>query len=211
MKHKKWRFLKYKKVKKTLKVSRIIHIFISSALFSLMLFFSATGLTLNHTDWFSKDKSEYLTTIDLPNNLENKSIDDLEEFKTFLSTEFSLPKARSIDLDYEENTMSFDYSLPNGYVFVSIYLDEHSLEIEHSRGNTIGLLNDLHKGRHTGLSWSYLIDACAILFCLFSITGFLLLLQNKKYRIQGLYSAVFGFFGPIIFYYMLVPNISLSL
>ncbi|MGA2701361.1 MAG: PepSY-associated TM helix domain-containing protein [Isosphaeraceae bacterium] len=56
----------------------------------------------------------------------------------------------------------------------------------------IAVLNDLHKGRDTGLAWSILIDASAIVLTFISLTGLVLLLYLKLRRIPGLVVAIIG-------------------
>jgi hypothetical protein len=56
----------------------------------------------------------------------------------------------------------------------------------------IAVLNDLHKGRDTGLAWSILIDASAIVLTFISLTGLVLLFYLKLHRIPGLAVAIIG-------------------
>jgi len=56
----------------------------------------------------------------------------------------------------------------------------------------IAVLNDLHKGRDTGLAWSILIDASAIVLTFISLTGLVLLFYLKLRWIPGLVVAIFG-------------------
>jgi hypothetical protein len=59
--------------KNTLSLSRLVHVYVSMALLTLLLFFSVTGITLNHTEWFSENKAdieevELLVDLKLINN-----------------------------------------------------------------------------------------------------------------------------------------------
>ncbi|RZL28742.1 MAG: peptidase, partial [Pedobacter sp.] len=42
--------------KEVAKLSRWLHIYLSMVSFAIVLFFSVTGLTLNHPTWFGGDK-----------------------------------------------------------------------------------------------------------------------------------------------------------
>ena len=53
-------------------------------------------------------------------------------------------------------------------------------------------MNDLHKGRNTGLAWSILIDASAIVLVFISLSGLVLLFYLKLRRVPGLVVAVIG-------------------
>ena len=47
-------------------------------------------------------------------------------------------------------------------------------DLDVTANDLVTILNDLHKGRHTGLVWSLLIDATAIVGTLVGISGFAL-------------------------------------
>ena len=46
--------------RKTLNLARLIHVYVSMALLTLLLFFSVTGITLNHPEWFSSHQAQVL-------------------------------------------------------------------------------------------------------------------------------------------------------
>lgn len=198
-----------KRLNKTFKLSRVIHIYLSSALFALMIFFSITGFTLNHAHWFSSNSNQTLFNTPLPKDFgfdfANPKVDQLTRY---LKNQYTLDNVRSVDIDPIDQLISLDYPLPNGYAFASFDFAQHQLEVEYQLGSGIGLLNDLHKGRHTGEVWSWLIDACAWLFCFFSITGFILIFQNKKYRRDSVIASIAGTFTPIIMFILCVPTFS---
>lgn len=54
------------------------------------------------------------------------------------------------------------------------------------------VVNDLHTGRDTGRAWSWLIDLSAVLMCLVSISGTLLIFFLPKRRASGLIAAAIG-------------------
>ena len=56
----------------------------------------------------------------------------------------------------------------------------------------VAVINDLHKGRDTGKTWSLVIDASAIFMTVVSLTGLLLLLFLKKRRTSGLLWTLIG-------------------
>src|SRR5690606_29489524 len=64
---------------------------------------------------------------------------------------------------------------PGGDAWLRVDLDSGEAEYEITDRGWISYLNDLHKGRNTGLAWSWFIDLFAVLCLLFSITGLLIL------------------------------------
>ena len=65
-------------------------------------------------------------------------------------------------------------------------------DVNKTSAGFIGLINDLHKGRDTGATWSWFIDMSAVLLALVSLTGLMLLLFLKKRRLPGPLVVVLG-------------------
>ena len=64
---------------------------------------------------------------------------------------------------------------PGGDAWLSIDLDTGEARYEITDRGWIAWLNDLHKGRHTGLAWSLFIDVFSVACVVFCITGLVLL------------------------------------
>lgn len=208
-------FMRHKKKlkKQFFAISRWLHIYVAMTFFVLLLFFCITGITLNHTNWFEDADNSHNHTFTLPDDvlqdLHAKETPDTTSTQAFLARKASLTKPRSIDIDLEAGEISFDYPLPAGYAFVIVSLASGTVEIEHKTGTLIMLLNDLHKGRHTGAVWSWVIDISAAAIAIFSLTGLIILLQHSKKRSAGLILAVAGFVLPILIYFLGVPFLSI--
>ena len=71
---------------------------------------------------------------------------------------------------------------PGGDAWVSVQRGSGAIKAEVTRQGLISLLNDLHKGRNTGLAWRLFIDAFAAAAILFTSTGLLLLQFHAKHR-----------------------------
>ncbi|MCJ8293152.1 MAG: PepSY-associated TM helix domain-containing protein [Colwellia sp.] len=207
-----WQWTKSSLAKKMFSLSRWLHIYVSTVLFSLLVFFCFTGITLNHAAWFSADGEEQLKIEPLPQSLLTSLNNDDElalfNLQKYVEKLIGLEQVRSIDVDKVVAEISFDYPIPAGYVFVTVYLDTSEIEIEQKSGSLISLLNDLHKGRHSGEFWSWLIDISAGLMLLFSITGLVILLQNNKRRAKGVMYILLGSIAPWLAYLLWVPRIS---
>lgn len=196
--------------KQMFSICRWLHVYLSATLLCLLLFFCITGFTLNHAAWFSGKGQNGVTTHKLPDHLYRMlSVKDtipVEQLKAFIEQELGLTEPRSIDLELDIGEINLDYPLPAGYAFISLLLDEATMKVEYRTGNVVALLNDLHKGRHTGPAWSILIDVSAIVMALFSIAGLVILLQHKKYRVPGLLFVAIGILAPFTLYFLFVPN-----
>lgn len=71
---------------------------------------------------------------------------------------------------------------PGGDAWVSIDRATGTIKAEVTSQGWISLLNDLHKGRNTGLPWRLFIDAFAAAAATFSITGLVLLHLHARHR-----------------------------
>jgi hypothetical protein len=56
----------------------------------------------------------------------------------------------------------------------------------------VTVMNDLHKGRHTGQGWSWVIDLSAVIGTLVAMTGFLLIFFLRLRRRKGLFVCAIG-------------------
>jgi len=64
---------------------------------------------------------------------------------------------------------------PGGDAWLSIDLASGEVSYEHTDRGWISYLNDLHKGRNTGLAWALFLDVFAVGCVVFCITGLVLL------------------------------------
>ena len=94
--------------------------------------------------------------------------------------------------------------------------EENGPEDHGATRQTLGLLAlppgaraDAHEeeGRHTGEAWSWVIDISAVLMILFSITGMIILFQNRKKRLVGIWLTVLGVATPAVIYLCWVPQL----
>ena len=192
------------------RVSRWLHVYLSTALFGLLAFFCLTGIFLNH-GWYGGKSKSFVETV----KLEPELLHRLQEptpnpavLTDWVEHRLGWRAPGSIDMDLELGEMVLGYDVPAGYGTVSFYLDTATVEIERSSGSTIGILNDLHKGRHSGAVWSWIIDGSAVFMLLFAVTGLILLLQNKRFRRPGLWATFLGLLTPFLAYLCFVPSVS---
>ena len=74
-----------------------------------------------------------------------------------------------------------------------------------TRHGMVALINDLHKGRDTGIPWSVVIDLSAVLMAVSAITGLVLLYSIKRKRVAGTLTALAGTLVLWLAYRWLVP------
>lgn len=158
---------------------------ISSAICLIgMLLFSVTGITLNHAARI-KAKPEIVTLeAEVPAEI-IKAITITAEEKAVLPEVLAdwLAQAQDISVgdqlaEWSEDEIYLSLPRPGGDAWMSIDLASGELVYEVTDRGWISYLNDLHKGRNTGVAWSWFIDVFAVFCIIFCITGLLLL---KRY------------------------------
>ena len=166
---------------------------ISSALCLLgMVMFSLTGITLNHASWIEASPATTTRDAQVPPDLLARLAADAAQLR---GRQAALPaEARrwvagsfGLDLNGREAEWSPDeiyvtLPRPGGDAWLRIGLPDGDAEYERTDRGWISYLNDLHKGRHSGLAWSWFIDIFAVACLLFSLTGLLILKMHAATR-----------------------------
>jgi hypothetical protein len=171
---------------------------ISSALSLLgLLLFTVTGFTLNHaTQIESKPQvstrtaqlpPSLLTLVAMPEATPGKKESKLPPaalpaaLATWIASELKIEVgARQAEWSPEE--IYLPLPRPGGDAWLRIARDTGELEYERTDRGWVSYLNDLHKGRNTGVAWSWFIDLFALACLVFSITGLFILKMHAANR-----------------------------
>lgn len=186
---------------------RWLHIY--SSMFGLIaiLFFSVTGLTLNHPAWtFGSEMTEETAKGIMP----PEWISPPEKDPAKLEIVEHLRKHHKVrglvdDFTFDESECSI--TLKGPAYSADIFLDRENGEYEITQrfAGMTAFMNDLHKGRDSGKAWSLVIDISAVLLIIVSATGIALLLYIKRRRRNGLLSMLGGFAILLIVLWLCVP------
>jgi hypothetical protein len=169
-------------------VSRWLHLYLSMISFAVVLFFAVTGLTLNHAEWFASQEHTTRFTGTMPHawlRPPNAADPDKLAIAEKLRTAHHIQGAVS-DFRVDDSQLSVSFKGPGYAADAVIDRDHDTYELLETRSGFVAVLNDLHKGRDTGHTWSLLIDASAILLTLVSLSGLILLFFIYKRRTSGL-------------------------
>lgn len=171
--------------KNTLSFSRLIHVYVSMALLTLLLFFSVTGITLNHPEWFSESQAdieevELAVDLKLINN-PPLSLEQITQVVAVVEQELVLSLANAV---IESSRDELFLSIKKAGENTSITLDLASGELffERTDYGLWALLNDLHKGRNTSAFWGWIIDITSVLCIIFAISGFILAMPQRRFN-----------------------------
>jgi hypothetical protein len=175
--------------------------------FAILFFFAVTGLTLNHTEWFASQQTSKSIKGKLNNSwVNNADTLKLEKLKVveFLRSVHRISGALS-DFIIDEKQCTVAFSGP-GYS-ADVFIDRQSgdYDITESYAGFVGVINDLHKGRDSGKTWSLVIDISAILMVLVSFTGIMMIFYLKRKRLSGVLIAIIGFILSYLIYKLFVP------
>jgi uncharacterized protein len=164
--------------------SRWLHIYLSMASFAILFFFAATGITLNHPDWFGDWQKTTQFRGSMPTGSQLQMVEHLRNTHGIRG---ALSDFRTDDAQH-----SISFKGP-GYT-ADAFIDRATgkYELTETRMGWVAVINDLHKGRDTGKSWSAIIDISAALMCLVSLSGLILIFFLSKKRASGLYAAAIG-------------------
>ena len=179
--------------RKTATISRWLHVYLSMVSFAILFFFAATGLTLNHQQWFAKQQKtlqtrgrmnvQWLRTAD-------RSVDKLQVVEYLRGRHKITGAVSDFRIDDGQAAVSFKGLGYTADAFID--RDSGEYDLTESRMGLAAVLNDLHKGRDSGQAWSLIIDISAVLMTLVSATGLVLVCFLQKKRFSGLLAAVVG-------------------
>lgn len=171
-----------------------------------MILFASTGITLNHAGILSAKPKVIDGEVLLPEEMTLQLQETVED-----GTSLPLPKdvARHLksetgfDLvgrsgEWTEYDINISLARPGGDAWVSIDRETGDVLFEKTNRGLIAYLNDLHKGRNTGLAWTLFLDLFAIGVIVFSATGLWLLQMQSARRNSTWPLTAAGFALPVI-------------
>lgn len=187
---------------------RWLHIYLSMASLVMILFFSVTGFTLNHPDWFFSETSQRIQgqleaswlKLDRPNPDGWDEVDyghqvDKLEVAEFLREKHRLTGKVTDFLAFAEDC-EVTFQGPGYAATARIQRSDGRYEVTVTCNDLVSVMNDFHKGRHTGPIWSLVIDVSAVVATLVSLSGFALIFYlrlNRKLRLAVSLIGLVGF------------------
>jgi hypothetical protein len=184
-----------------------LHIYVSMFGLAAVLFFSLTGITLNHPDWFSGDSERQVreeegqidlkwlnagvprTEGDAPTDPAGQ-VAKLEVVEHLRKTHGVRGAMAGFQVDERECVVSF-----KGAAYAAdaiIDRETGHYKVTQTEHGFIAVINDLHKGRDTGPVWSAVIDISAVVLTIISLTGLTLLFYLKLRRKPGVVVSLLG-------------------
>ena len=172
------------------KWTRLIHVYTSMICLLLVLFFSLTGITLNHPSWGSSTSTKTVTG-SLPSTWKKGDTIDWLVVDEHLRATNGVTGQVS-DHRNESGETSITFNGPGYSANALIDPATGSYELKTEAQGLIGVMNDIHKGRNTTSSFKWVIDVVAIFLVVISLTGLLLQFFLRKRRRSAYVTAAVG-------------------
>jgi hypothetical protein len=165
---------------------RRLHSWLSMTSLLVVLFFALTGITLNHPTWFGASTPATRTSTGvLPASTVANGTADPLAISEYLRANADV--SGQVTAHTETTTGgTIGYDGPGTSASVTYTTSTGAYTLSTSSYGLVGILNDLHKGRHAGTSFRWLIDVSGGLLALVAVTGLLLQLYIRRSRRTGL-------------------------
>ena len=180
---------------------------VSSALCLVaMLLFAITGITLNHAGEIAAEPVvKEVVAVAPAEVMEHLAVEEGErddrplprEVRQWLASELgvSIPGRPA---EWSEFDVYLGLPRPGGDAWLSIDRETGELVYESTSRGAIAYLNDLHKGRNTGVAWAWFIDIFSVAAVIFCCTGLALLVVHARRRPSTWPVVLAGFAVPVI-------------
>lgn len=163
---------------------------ISSALCLVgILFFSITGVTLNHSAQIEASPEVIQRKAILPDELRTAlaGADSASDPALPAALREWISKTMDVEVgarigEWSEDEIYVSMPRAGGDAWLSIDRASGAIEYEKTDRGWISWFNDLHKGRNTGTAWAWFIDVFALACVVFSVSGFFLLQMHARQR-----------------------------
>lgn len=171
---------------------RQTHSWLSMISLLVVLFFALTGITLNHPTWLGAS-TPHTSTVSgvLPASAVPDGVADPLAISEYLRDERGVTGQVTSHAETATGG-SIGYDGPGTSASATYTTADRAFTLTTTSYGLIGVLNDLHKGRHSGTSFSWLIDASGVLLALVAVTGLLLQLYIRRSRRLALILASLG-------------------
>jgi hypothetical protein len=152
------------------------HGYLSALAFLALMFFSFTGIVLNHPDWLPQEPDGVRVTATLPMaalQAARDSADPGAALGLLAAAHLPLKGAYSSgDIDGGEAFLRF--TGVKGSSDLTIELATGAVRGEVRQPDALTMLNELHRGKNVGAAWRWIIDISGVVLLVLSLLGYIL-------------------------------------
>jgi hypothetical protein len=162
------------------------HGYLSAFAFLVLMFFSATGILLNHPDWLSSDEPPVKLAQTRVTSAEIAAARRTTDFGKALGATLSRHAAlvgvyASADIEGRQALLRFEGV--KGTSDVTLDLTSGVAQVRVKKADMVAMLDDLHRGKNAGAIWQAVIDISAALILTLSLVGYMLFF-SMNYRLR---------------------------
>jgi len=186
---------------------RLWHGYLSAFAFAALLFFAATGLLLNHPNWFAANEPrgppvkltltpaqlQQLRSAQTPAPILARMVGE----RTTLYGEFQ-------DGETEMDQLFVRLRGARGSSDIRANIRDGSITVLSERATTSGLLNALHRGEQTSAAWRLFIDISAAVLIVLSLVGYAIFFSMSTRLSTALVITGLSLIGTVMFYLAVV-------
>ena len=177
------------------KWSRSLHSWTSMISMLLVLFFAVTGLTANHGSWVG-DGHVTTATGTLPTAAHGSAGWDFLAVSEYLRSTGITGTVTDYGTTGDQGRISYHGPGYEASAFFDVTSGAYTLTT--TSYGVVGIINDLHKGRHTSPFWNAAIDVSAVVLVLVTLTGLVLQLLIERRRRTALILLAIGIVGSAV-------------
>jgi len=158
--------------------------------FLVVLFFSVTGILLNHPEWtfgIEPKTTEARGTLDKA----------LLKGPDWIGIEGVLRRTQGVrgiagEDESDEREASLRFSAPAYTADVVIDRETGAYTVKTEAQGWLATINDLHRGKDSGRAWAWTIDLSGAFLVLLSLTGIGMVFFLKKVKVKALLTVAVG-------------------
>ena len=154
-----------------------------------MLLFAITGITLNHAGSIPATPRVSEQTAELPADLlalaqaaEAQEAPLPNPVRAWIGEELKVSLPADAAPEWSPGEAYLALPRPGGDAWLSLDTEVGEVIYERTDRGVVAYLNDLHKGRNTGVAWMWFLDIFALGCVVFCITGLILLQLHSHAR-----------------------------
>jgi hypothetical protein len=169
------------------RATHLLHWISAAVCFAALALFTITGITLNHAASIGGTPAVTTRAAQVPDALrpllDRREAEDSvpKALAGWIGKEFEVATSDAT-VEWSDEELYLSAPGPGRDAWVSIDRATGAAKSEATDRGWIAYLNDLHKGRNTGLAWRVFIDVVAAAVLFFSLTGLVLLQIQARQR-----------------------------
>jgi hypothetical protein len=167
------------------RVCRMLHAYLSAFAFLALIFFSFTGLLLDHPEWLEGRAQENEVKLTVPAATlarAQAAKDPNASLAAAVAKATPLVGAyRSGEVEDGQANLRFEGVKGASTILLDLKTGEADVTVE--RATALTVIGDLHRGKNAALPWRMVIDLSAILVLALSVIGYVLFF-SLRFRLR---------------------------